>query len=60
VAHRIGKRTDAAMQTWREYSLGQFIYWGVYAIPGGEWNGKTFDGAAEWIHSWSGKDAPVN
>ncbi|GHT20860.1 alpha-L-fucosidase [Bacteroidia bacterium] len=46
-----GKRTDAAMQQWREYGLGQFIHWGVYAIPGGQWNGKTSTGAAEWIRS---------
>jgi alpha-L-fucosidase len=52
-AHRIGKRTDADMQHWREYGLGQFIHWGVYAIPGGTWNGKTYKYAAEWIRSWS-------
>jgi alpha-L-fucosidase len=51
-AHRIGKRTDVDMQHWREYGLGQFIHWGVYAIPGGHWNGKTYNGAAEWIRSW--------
>lgn len=50
-AHRIGKRTDAYMQRWREYGLGQFIHWGVYAIPGGQWNGKTSGGAAEWFRS---------
>lgn len=51
-SHREGMRTDADMQHWREYGLGQFIHWGVYAIPGGEWNGKTFTGAAEWIRVW--------
>jgi alpha-L-fucosidase len=51
-AHHIGKRTDAAMQHWREYGLGQFIHWGVYAIPGGTWDGQTYTGAAEWIRSW--------
>lgn len=50
-AHRVGKRTDAYMQHWREYGLGQFIHWGVYAIPGGQWNGKTSGGAAEWFRS---------
>ncbi|MBP1637246.1 MAG: alpha-L-fucosidase [Bacteroidetes bacterium] len=59
-SHRAEKRTDAAMQTWRAYGLGQFIHWGIYAIPGGQWDGKTYNGAAEWIRSWSGKDAPVN
>ncbi|GHT09578.1 alpha-L-fucosidase [Bacteroidia bacterium] len=46
-----GKRTDAEMQRWREYGIGQFIHWGVYAIPGGQWNGKTSTGAAEWFRS---------
>ena len=50
-AHRIGKRTDMDMQRWREYGLGQFIHWGVYAIPGGEWKGKTSPFAAEWFRS---------
>lgn len=35
-----GKRTDEAMNRWRSHGLGQFIHWGVYAIPGGERNGK--------------------
>lgn len=55
-AHRVGKRTDADMQRWREHGLGQFIHWGVYAIPGGTWDGETNRGAAEWIRSWSEKN----
>lgn len=51
-AHRIGNRTDADMTRWRSQRLGQFIHWGLYAIPGGEWKGKTYNGAAEWIRSW--------
>lgn len=51
-AHRIGPRTDVEMQRWREHGLGQFIHWGVYAIPGGQWEGKVFNGAAEWIRVW--------
>ena len=50
-SHRTGKRTDADMQRWREYGLGQFIHWGVYAIPGGQWNGKTSHHAAEWFRT---------
>jgi len=50
-AHRIGKRMDPEMQRWREYGLGQFIHWGVYAIPGGQWNGKTSTYAAEWFRT---------
>lgn len=50
-AHRLGIRTDKDMQRWREYGLGQFIHWGVYAIPGGEWNGQKTHYAAEWFRS---------
>ncbi|WP_316784164.1 alpha-L-fucosidase [Pedobacter frigiditerrae] len=59
-AHRTGNRTDADMERWRSYGLGQFIHWGVYAIPGGHWESKSYNGAAEWIRSWSGPSAPAN
>lgn len=59
-SHRTGNRTDAAMEKWRGYGLGQFIHWGVYAIPGGHWGNKTYNGAAEWIRSWNGPSAPEN
>ena len=57
-AHRIGKRTDADMARWRAYGLGQFIHWGLYSIPGGEWNGKQYNGASEWIKSWNEVSKP--
>jgi alpha-L-fucosidase len=59
-SHRTGNRNDADMERWRSYGLGQFIHWGVYAIPGGHWEGKSYNGAAEWIRSWSGPLAPAN
>ena len=52
-ADRLGKRSDAAMQKFRDNRLGAFIHWGLYAIPGGEWNGKVYNGAAEWLKSWA-------
>lgn len=52
-AHRIGKRTDVDMARWRGYGLGQFIHWGAYSILGGKYNGTYYNGAAEWIRSWS-------
>lgn len=52
-SHTPNGRNDSYMERWRDYGLGQFIHWGVYAIPGGMWNGKTFTGAAEWIRVWS-------
>jgi alpha-L-fucosidase len=54
-------RTDTNMQRFREYGLGQFIHWGLYAIPGNEWEGVSARGgaaASEWIRTWSGPTAP--
>ena len=48
-AERLGKRQDADMKKFRDNRLGAFIHWGLYAIPGGEWNGKVYPGAAEWL-----------
>ena len=47
-------RTDEAMARFRSYGLGQFIHWGLYAIPGNEWEGvSTRKGAtaSEWIRT---------
>lgn len=38
---------DARMAWFREARFGMFIHWGVYAVPAGEWNGKTNYG--EWF-----------
>jgi alpha-L-fucosidase len=35
------------MAWWRDARFGLFIHWGLYAIPAGEWEGKTSHG--EWI-----------
>src|SRR2546423_42156 len=32
---------DPRMDWWRNARFGMFIHWGLYAIPAGEWNGKT-------------------
>ena len=40
---------DARMKWWREARFGLFIHWGLYAIPAGEWDGKT--NHAEWIRT---------
>ncbi len=40
---------DARMQWWREARFGMFIHWGLYAVPAGEWGGKTNYG--EWIRN---------
>ena len=41
------------MQRFRDHRLGLFIHWGLYSIPGGEWKGKVYSGAAEWLKSWA-------
>ncbi|TDS08941.1 alpha-L-fucosidase [Sphingobacterium paludis] len=51
-------RSDAAMEAFRSYGLGQFIHWGLYAIPGNEWEGHIYTGASEWIRSWGGPSKP--
>jgi alpha-L-fucosidase len=45
--HETTAERDARMQWWRDARFGLFIHWGLYAIPAGEWNGKT--DYAEWI-----------
>src|SRR5690242_2131072 len=35
------------MQWFREARFGMFIHWGIYSVPGGEWNGRNDYG--EWI-----------
>ncbi|MBI5914183.1 MAG: alpha-L-fucosidase [Bacteroidetes bacterium] len=38
---------DLRMAWWKEARFGLFIHWGLYAVPAGEWGGKTSYG--EWI-----------
>jgi alpha-L-fucosidase len=40
---------DARMDWWREARFGLFIHWGIYAIPAGEWKGKTTPSVGEWL-----------
>lgn len=40
---------DQRMSWWRDARFGMFIHWGLYAIPAGEWNGKVYGGASEWL-----------
>jgi alpha-L-fucosidase len=41
----------------REARFGMFIHWGVYAVPAGEWQGKTMISIGEWIMRY--KKIPV-
>jgi len=40
---------DKRMAWWRDARFGMFIHWGLYSIPAGEWNGKVYDSASEWL-----------
>jgi alpha-L-fucosidase len=42
-------QADDRLDWWREARFGMFIHWGLYAIPAGEWGGKTSHG--EWIRT---------
>ena len=35
---------------WREARFGMFVHFGLYSVPGGEWNGE-FVGSHEWIRN---------
>ncbi|BDI28538.1 alpha-L-fucosidase [Capsulimonas corticalis] len=55
-AHETKAQRDARMKWWREARFGMFVHWGLYAVPGGFWNGKPVGGRAvntqgygEWI-----------
>lgn len=41
------EQRDARMNWFREARFGMFIHWGLYAVPAGEYNGKTNYG--EWF-----------
>ena len=51
---------DTRMEWWRDATLGMFIHWGLYAIPAGEWDGKTMKkkDIGEWI--MHRLDVPIN
>ena len=40
---------EARLRWFREAKYGLFVHWGLYAIPAGEWKGKTVPGIGEWI-----------
>jgi alpha-L-fucosidase len=40
---------EARLAWFRDAKFGLFIHWGLYALPAGEWNGRTVPGLGEWI-----------
>jgi alpha-L-fucosidase len=43
------KQHDNRMQWFRGDRFGMFIHWGLYSVPAGEWHGKNYPGASEWL-----------
>ncbi len=43
------EQKDKRMEWWRVARFGMFIHWGLYSIPAGEWNGRNYAGASEWL-----------
>src|SRR5437868_2520802 len=37
------------MKWFADARLGMFIHWGLYAVPAGQWPGRTNPNRAEWI-----------
>ncbi|MGJ8639209.1 MAG: alpha-L-fucosidase [Opitutaceae bacterium] len=60
-ANEVIPETDAAyqerMQWFTDAKFGLFIHYGVYSTLGGEWQGESIGGYAEWIQRW-GKITP--
>lgn len=45
-----GVKTNLTRGAWLKNSrFAMFIHWGLYSELGGEWNGKTYYGIAEWL-----------
>jgi alpha-L-fucosidase len=44
---------EARLRWFREAKFGLFIHWGLYALPAGEWKGRTHPGIGEWIMYWA-------
>ena len=43
------KNHDQRIKWWKEAKFGMFIHWGVYSVPGGEWEGRKVSGYAEHL-----------
>ena len=46
------------LRWWRDARFGMFIHWGLYAVPGGVWNGAPVQGAGEWLLTNARIDPP--
>ncbi len=44
--------SESAIQAFCDRKFGMFIHWGLYAVPGGRFNGKTMETIGEWFQSY--------
>ncbi|WP_158968115.1 alpha-L-fucosidase [Paraglaciecola sp. L3A3] len=55
----IQKQISGERGAWfKEDKYSMFVHWGLYSMTGGEWNGKTYYGIAEWLMSPHMADIP--
>src|SRR5579871_717093 len=59
VLHETKEQRDARMAWFREARFGMFIHWGLYSVPAGQWQGKDYNNAAEWLQ-YSAKIKPAD
>ena len=45
-------RLEASRAWFRQAQFGMMIHWGLYCLPGGEWNGRRMSGIGEWTQQY--------
>jgi alpha-L-fucosidase len=43
------QKVKSNLEEFSDMKFGLFIHWGLYAIPAGEWEGRSLRGIGEWI-----------
>jgi len=46
---KVSDKSKAPVEEFSDMKFGMFIHWGLYAIPGGIWEGEEIKGIGEWI-----------
>lgn len=45
----ISRESTVSTEWFQNARFGMFIHWGLYSVPGGEWQGRRYYGIAEWL-----------
>ena len=48
-----GMASAKSLQHFASLKFGLFLHWGLYAIPGGRWDGQTIPCIGEWFQAWT-------